>query len=285
MERIRASVVVYKTEIHLLHRVMQSFLNSPIGGLLTIIDNSPTDQLRQFCDKPGVEYIFNNENLGYGRGHNIAMSQSLEQSHYHLVLNPDVYFEPAILEKIFHFMEAHPQAGLAMPKVFDTDGSLQMLCKLLPTPFDLATRRFFPYKSWFKKLNERYEMKSSGYDEVMNVPFLSGCFMFLRTSALKEVGLFDERFFLYAEDTDLSRRMHQQFQTLYFPEAEIQHIHARGSYKDFWLTMQNLKSAIQYFNKWGWFFDRERQDINSRALLAVCDPDMQNESLREVRAA
>ncbi len=108
-------------------------------------------------------------------------------------------------------------------------------------------------------------MKTSGYKQVMNVPFLSGCFMFLRNEALKKSGLFDERFFLYAEDTDLSRRMHQQFETLFYPEVEICHVHARGSYKDFGLTFHNTKSAIQYFNKWGWFFDADRTAINHRA--------------------
>ena len=86
-------------------------------------------------------------------------------------------------------------------------------------------------------------------------------------TALKQIGLFDERFFLYAEDTDLSRRIHQKFETLYFPWAEIFHVHERGSYKNFGLTLHNLKSAAQYFNKWGWFFDRERTIINQRAAL------------------
>jgi len=269
MEKLSASIVVYKTDPLQLKQVMDCFLTSSVTGQLTIIDNSPTDQLRQLCEISNVSYIFNGINLGYGKAHNIALKKSLDQSLYHLVLNPDVYFEHDTLERIFHFMEEHPHAGLAMPKVFSAEGQLQMLCKLLPTPLDLATRRFFPFDSWFKKLNGRYEMRSTGYDRVMNVPFLSGCFMFLRTSAIKQVGLFDERFFLYAEDTDLSRRLHEQFDTLFFPGAEIRHIHARGSYKDFWLTMQNLKSAIQYFSKWGWFFDADRMAINQRAQMQV----------------
>jgi hypothetical protein len=160
-----------------------------------------------------------------------------------------------------------------------------MLCKLLPTPLDLATRRFFPFKNWVRKLNDRYEMAQSGYNKVMNVPFLSGCFMFMRTEALKKIGLFDDRFFLYAEDTDLSRRIHQQFQTLYYPYAHITHIHARGSYKDFKLTLQNIKSSVQYFNKWGWWFDDERKMMNERALASTESVSIQRQSLREVRAA
>ncbi len=163
-------------------------------------------------------------------------------------------------------MESHPQTGLVMPRVLYPNGSIQRLCKLLPTPLNLATRRFFPAeKGWLKKLNDQYEMTFSNYNKVMNVPFLSGCFMFLRNSALKETGLFDERFFMYAEDTDLSRRIHQKFDTTYYPHVDIYHTHARGSYKNFKLTWYNIRSAIQYFNKWGWLFDEERKMINQTA--------------------
>ncbi len=285
MEKITASIVVYKTDPFLLRRAMDSFLNSSLTGKLTIVDNSPDDRLRQYCEIPKITYIFNHENVGYGRAHNIVLQQNLDRSIYHLVLNPDVYFDPSTLEKIFHFMEEQPQAGLAMPKVFSADHQVQMVCKLLPTPFDLAIRRFFPFKQWVSKFTGRYEMKESGYDRIMNVPFLSGCFMFLRMEALKQTGFFDERFFLYAEDTDLSRRIHLQFETLFFPGAEIVHLHARGSYKDFYLTLQNLKSAIQYFNKWGWFFDVERQRINQRTLSSINFIALENIPVGKVRVA
>jgi len=285
MEKITASIVVYKNDPGLLQRTIGSFLKSTVTGQLTIIDNSPTNSLKQFCCQPNVHYIFNGKNLGYGKGHNLAIHQQLNRSIYHLVLNPDVYFNHDVLEKLFHFMENNQQAGLVMPKVLGSNGQLQMLCKLLPTPIDLATRRFFPFEGWFKSRNEKYEMKYSGYDQVMNVPFLSGCFMFLRNEALRKVGLFDARFFLYAEDTDLSRRMHRQFETLYFPGTEISHVHARGSYKDFRLTFHNIKSAVQYFNKWGWFFDAERSAINQRAQLHTSSICLEDQTLSEVRAA
>lgn len=285
MEKITASIVVYKDNPILLKRAIDSFLKSTVTGPLTVIDNSPSDDLRSTCDEPGLTYIFNNKNLGYGKGHNQAIRQFLYRSTYHLVLNPDVSFAHDVIERLIHFMENNPQAGLAMPKVLGPDGQLQMLCKLLPTPFDLATRRFFPFKEWFKSQNEKYEMKNTGYNQVMNVPFLSGCFMFLRNDALKKAGLFDERFFLYAEDTDLSRRMHQQFETLFFPDAKINHVHARGSYKDFRLTFHNVKSAIQYFNKWGWFFDEDRDRINQRACSQTPETAAPDSTVREVKAA
>ena len=272
MQKLSASIVVYKTDVKVLQRAVESFQNSTLSGSLTIIDNSPADTLREICTKWGTHYIFSATNLGYGSGHNIALKESLENARYHLVLNPDVYFEIDTLENLYEFMEERPQAGWVMPCVKDPDGKLQMLCKLLPSPLNLFTRRFFPHTTWSKELNERYELKSSGYQRVMNVPFLSGCFMFLRTSALREVGLFDERFFLYAEDTDLSRRMHQRFETLYCPWAEIVHLHERGSYKNVKHTLLNLKSAVQYFTKWGWLIDSERELVNRRVEQSLKVP-------------
>lgn len=284
MKSIRISIVVYKTDPALLHGALESVHACSLPVQVTVIDNSPTDELRVHCPEP-IEYLFLNQNTGYGRAHNIALRTSLHLADYHLVLNPDVHFQPGTLEKLFYFMEAHPHAGAVIPKVYSPEGELQMMCKLLPAPMNLISRRFAPFPSWFKSRNDQYEMKSSGYDRVMNVPFVSGCFMFLRTSALKEVGLFDERFFLYAEDTDLSRRIHQKFQTLFFPDAHITHVHARGSYKNLRHTFQNAVSAIQYFNKWGWFFDAERRVINQQAIQQSSVEGSTSPSLRQVRAA
>jgi GT2 family glycosyltransferase len=269
MENITGSIVLYQNDTATVAKAVESFLKSPLAGKLFIIDNSPTDLARKYFNHPKISYLFSGSNLGYGKAHNIALRQCLENSRYHLVLNPDVYFDETVLEKLYRFMEENQQAGLVMPRVLYPDGTLQRICKLLPTPLNLATRRFIPFSEiLFRKMNDRYEMNSTNYHRVMNVPFLSGCFMFLRTSALQQVGLFDERYFLYAEDTDLSRRIHSKFKTLFYPGAEIRHIHARGSYKDLRLTWHNLRSAILYFNKWGWFVDAERATINSAALNA-----------------
>ena len=104
------------------------------------------------------------------------------------------------------------------------------------------------------------------YNKEMEVPYLSGCFMFLRTEALKKAGLFDERFFMYPEDIDLTRRIHMRYKTKYYPKVSIVHAHEKGSYKNISLFYIHLKNMIKYFNKWGWFFDKERKKINARIL-------------------
>ena len=268
--KITASIVIYKNDLILLQNAVNSFLQSTTDSILYLIDNSPTDRYSVFFQHPRIEYIFNNRNIGFGAAHNLALKKILtsNQSDYHVVLNPDVYFDEEVLVKLFTYIEAHPQVGLVMPKVLYPDGRLQPLCKLLPSPLTLFTRRFLQfYPRWSNRLNHWYEMHFSGYDKIMDVPFLSGCFMFLRIGALREVGLFDERIFLYTEDTDLTRRIHRKFRTVFYPEAVIYHYNDRGSYKNLIKLFHHVFSAVTYFNKWGWFNDNERKFINERILI------------------
>ncbi len=111
-----------------------------------------------------------------------------------------------------------------------------------------------------------YEFRFTGYGKIIYVPYLSGCFMFFRTEALKQAGLFDERFFMYLEDVDLSRRIHKHYRTVYYPEISVFHQYEKGSYKNSKLLKYHLQSAIKYFNKWGYFFDKDRQEINKKIL-------------------
>lgn len=268
--KITASIVIYKNDSDLLTQAVRSFLDSTEDSVLYLIDNSPTDRCRNLFSGERIRYIFNNKNYGFGAGHNIALKEVLKDntSSYHLILNPDVYFDQDVTRKIYQYMEENPLVGLIMPKVLYPDGRLQPLCKLLPTPGTLFKRRFLHFMpSWLTNLNHWYEMHFSGYDKVMDVPFLSGCFMFLRTDALRNVGLFDESIFLYTEDTDLTRRIHKHYRTIYYPEVTIYHYNQRGSYKNALIFMHHILSAIKYFNKWGWFNDNEREDINQRILL------------------
>lgn len=270
MRELSASIVVYKGNMDMLAESINSFLAATTESKLYIIDNSPTDIARSLAKHPRIEYTFNGKNIGFGAAHNIALKKAIESGlKYHLVLNPDIYFSRNVVSDLFNFMEENENAGLCMPKVLYPDGRIQPLCKLLPTPRVLIFRRFlFFMHKWLAKENHYYELQFSGYNKVMDVPFLSGCFMFLRVDALKKVGLFDERLFLYTEDVDLSRRIHQHFRTIFFPHATIYHYHQRGSYHSTRLLLHNIRSAIQYFNKWGWL-DSERDHINQQALIRI----------------
>ena len=217
-----------------------------------------------------IHYIFNNENMGYGKAHNIAIKKSMEQGlPYHIVLNPDIVIQEGALEKLTHYMNEHPEVGNIMPKIIYPNGQLQYLCKLLPSPIDLIFRRFIPFKKWRDKINQKYELHSFRYNKKINIPNLSGCFMFLRTKALEKVGLFDENIFMYLEDIDLNRRIHRAYKTIFFPEAVVVHEYQKASYKNIKLLKAHIKSAIYYFNKYGWFFDKERRIINAQTLQEI----------------
>jgi len=233
--KLSASIVLYNTKIEDLKRVIDSYFAYQGEKQLFLVDNSPSDELKNIVamyPNNEIHYIFNNANMGYGKAHNIAIRKSIEQGQpYHIILNPDIIIEKGALEKLTDYMEQHPEVGNIMPKIIYPDGELQYLCKLLPSPIDLIFRRFIPVKKWKDAINKRYELHSFGYDKIMNVPNLSGCFMFLRTEVLKQVGLFDENIFMYLEDIDLNRRIHSKYQTIYYPEARVIHEHQKESYK------------------------------------------------------
>ncbi len=265
---VSASIVLFHNKTEQLEKVIKSFLNTNLKVKLYLIDNSSNDELKELENIDNrIEYIFNNANLGYGKAHNIAMKKSIENKiPYHVVLNPDIYFDSGVLEKLYEYMEENRDIGNIIPQVLYPNGEIQYLCKLLPAPIDLIFRRFIPFKSWKEKRNEKYELRFTGYKNIANIPSLSGCFMFLRTSVLEDVGLFDENIFMYLEDNDLNRRIHTKYKTIFYPKVSIYHEYEKESYVNKKLLLYHIKSAIYYFNKWGWFFDKERSKINSRCL-------------------
>lgn len=253
---ITCSIVLYNNEKSILSEAIASFLNTQQDVYLYLIDNSPTDNLKILDNKINIEYIHNPSNPGFGASHNIAIKKSIElNSDYHLVLNPDVYFNSGTLEQIFSFMESHPEIGHLMPRILYPNGDIQYLCKTNPTVFDLFARGFMPnfLKKVLKKRLDKYEFKSNNYDNIIyDVPYLSGCFMFFRTSTLKKVGYFDENIFMYLEDADITRRFLNNSSTVYYPMAIVYHHYAGLTHKLWKYKWITIKSAITYFNKWGW---------------------------------
>lgn len=262
---ITASIVLYKTSPAELEKVCRSLFQNDIFSRVIIVDNSPDDRLKDTIRHEKVEYIFVGKNLGYGSAHNVAIRKIIDESDYHLALNTDIFFAENVIQQLVAYMNKHPEVGLVLPKVLNLKGEVQYLAKLLPTPSNLAIRLFLP-DTILKKKRRRYQLAFNGYNTTMEAPCLSGCFMFFRVDILKEVGLFDERFFLYAEDFDLSRRIHEKYKTIYYPKVAITHYHHRHSYKNRELMFVHIVNTIRYFNKWGWFYDPKRWHTNKRAL-------------------
>lgn len=268
---ITASVVLYNTPEWQLSRLLGCIARSSVPVQTYLIDNSPAPADFACMHWPGVFYRRAGRNAGYGAGHNIALRQVLNKARFHFVLNPDIYFEREELEKMLGFMRSDPSIGQLMPRVVYPDGRLQYLCKLVPGPADLFLRRFAagPLGKIAERRKHRFELRQTNYDKVMDVPYLSGCFMLFRTSALRRVGLFDERFFMYPEDIDITRRMHAEFRTVFYPGATVVHDHAKESYRNFRALRVHIWNSIRYFNKWGWICDRQRSKFNREILLRL----------------
>lgn len=264
---LSASIVLYHNSEEEVRNVLHCALLSPID-IIYVIDNSRNDLLRLYCQGISERVVYvHSENIGYGGAHNVAIKDAMRKGAvYHIVLNPDIYFEPGVIEKLTAYMELNPEVGLVMPKVLYPDGKIQYLCKLLPGPSDLLLRRFLPWKGYVEKKNRKYELRLADYGKEMEVPSLSGCFMFMRMSVLIRIGGFDVRYFMYAEDLDLCRRVGQVAKTMYYPAVAVYHKYAKGSYKNRKLMRYHICSVIKYFNKWGWFFDAERRKINKKVL-------------------
>lgn len=271
--QLSACIVVYKNDHKQIRTVINCLKNTRHPVKIFLVDNSPTDELQQALKEDIADqqilYIHNDSNIGFGKAHNIAISHAIHLSKYHLVLNPDIAFKATAIDQMFDFMEANEGVGQLMPKVYNSDGSLQKHCKRLPRPLDLLGRRFCSRFAWAKERNSEYELKDFTYNHCLNVPNLCGCFMFLRTSCLKTTGGFDSRFFMYLEDVDLTRRIHSIAQTVYYPFASIVHDYQRGSYSNKKLLLHHIASTFLYFFKWGWLFDQQRDTFNHRLRESV----------------
>lgn len=208
-------------------------------------------------------YIQAPRNGGFGYGHNLAIHRATGQCSHHIICNPDILVTPQALDALDMLVQSRPEA-LCMPDVVYPDGTRQELCKLLPSPLNLFARRFVPALA--ERLDHRYLLRDADYSQPFFAPSLSGCFMVCRTDALQASGGFDERYFMYMEDVDLSRRLAEQGGAVYLPQVTVVHAFQKGSYKNPLLFKYHIQSAVRYFNKWGWLVDSGRRRLNKKCL-------------------
>lgn len=263
---VTASIVTYRTPLAEIEHTIRYASASAIDRLY-IVDNSSDETLRRLCsDHETLVSYMGSENIGYGAAHNLAIRQAAaDGSRYHLIMNSDIEAGPDDVERIISFMETHVDVGMLQPCIVNPDGSLQHTARLLPTPFDLILRRFLP-GGWFKKRRDRYLLKSLDHTRPFTSNYLQGSFIFCRTEALTNAGLFDERFFMYPEDIDLTRRLSRHHTALYWPDVKVIHHHAAASYSSSRMLRVHIINMIRYFNKWGWIFDGERRRLNRLTL-------------------
>jgi GT2 family glycosyltransferase len=235
-------------------------VNPSLDYEILIVDNNSKDDSLKFLSEikdERVKIILNKKNLGYAKAINQALK--ISKGKYVLILNPDVIVLKGSIEKLYQFMEEHPECGIAGPKLLNPDKTIQYSCLKFPKWYTPILRRTFLSKLPFAKKHLKYYLMSEwDHKTIKEVDWLLGAALMVRTEAIKKVGLLDERFFLYFEDIDWCRRFHQHgFKVFYVPEASFYHFHQRFSAeraefsflfkKATWI---HILSAIKYFLKW-----------------------------------
>ena len=205
---------------------------------MVVVDNSPLPKSRKEFEKSGWEYIHNPLNPGFGASHNLIFNKYGKTVDYHLVVNPDIVFSGKVISNLAEFLDATSDAGCVMPKIYYPNGRIQLLAKLLPAPQDWIIRRL-PFKTIKNKINRRLELHCFDHESgTFKIPFASGCFLLLKTKVIADIGFFDERFFMYCEDSDLSRRLWENLSYPYYTSCvSVTHQYRKGSSTNFILFL------------------------------------------------
>ena len=226
---------------------------------IIVVDNDSGDNIHTMLKKdfPVVKFVSSPQNVGMGAGNNLGIKKSTGE--YILIVNPDVTLNQAAIQQLIDFLAANHQAGIVAPQILNPDKTRQETCFHWPKLFTFVYRRTFLGSTQLGKkhlsnfLYNPHDLNSNTQVDWV----LGGCFM-VRHASLDQVGLFDPRFFLFLEDTDLCRRMWQKnWQVWYIPSAKVIHLPHRlsggqGSFKDIFsrLTWIHLTSWLKYFLKW-----------------------------------
>jgi len=212
-----------------------------------VVDNGSTDGSVEAVKSkfPSVKIIKNKKNLGFAKANNQALKQI--SGRYAVLLNTDTILTDGALEKIFFFMEDNPEVGICGGQLLNEDGSKQRCFGNVPTLItDLLSKSLL--EILFPK---RYFSKRQKYEIPTEVESITGACMVVRKKAIDEIGLLDEKFFLYYEETDWCYRMRQKgWKVFYHPQAYIYHLRGKSSEKtqnkaiiEFW------KSRYNFFKK------------------------------------
>ena len=257
--QISASVVTYNNQrqvIRLLQSLSENYdlaVGGDSGGIdFYLIDNASSDDTVELVKQeyPWVQVLTNEQNVGFGAAHNRVLPQL--ESKYHLVINPDiVLIEDAITPPVA-FMEEHPEVVMVTPRILNLDGSEQKLPKLRPRFKYVVARRFEQHLAWAQRLCREYTRADERFDQPTVIENCTGSFFIIRTEIFRELGGFDPRFFLYFEDNDLSVRVQEYGDIVFYPETQVMHGYQRAAMKSpraLWLQIQSM---FRFFAKHGW---------------------------------
>jgi len=237
---------------------IEKYTDSSITKKLYISDNSEyernynleqkSDFLMFLANYDDIEYIDNQKNLGFGKGHNVVIERI--ESDFHAIVNPDIEIHEDVFYAVLSYLNKEENVGMVIPKIVDENGKIQKAYREYPTVFDMFIRMFC--KSIFNKRQAKHTLQAKDYSLPFEVPFAQGCFLVIRTSIVKSLHGFDDRYFMYMEDADLCRQVNEISRVMYYPGASVTHSWEKGSHKNMKLMKIHIQSMLRYFNKWGW---------------------------------
>lgn len=195
-----------------------------------------------------IKLIFNQKNLGMGKGNNVGIDCSLGE--YVLILNPDIVVLDRAIENLFFYLKNNPEIGIIGPKLVDQKDSLLYSCYCFPKVCIPLLRRTFLGKI-FTSILEDYQMRSFEHNTVREVDWLCGASLMFKKKTVFDCRVFepkfDNRYFMYFEDIDICRSSWSYgFKVIYYPKARMRHLSTRKSIKSW-----HICSCIKYFFKWG----------------------------------
>lgn len=251
---ITGGVVTYnnaKTIERCLSSVLAETAGKEYEFKLYLYDNGSTDGTVEIVERlfPEVILIRDNRNRGFGAGHNAIIKRV--HSDIHFVINPDIYLDMDTIGILADYLSSRPEVGLVTPKILNTDGTQQYLPKYCPTIRYVIISKF----PGFKYLRRIYTRQDEELIEPVEIEFCTGCFFGARTAYLKRKKGFSNRYFMYCEDSDLSRRVREEGRSIIFnPSCTAYHNWQRDNTGNIRGIYRFLRSLVVYFNKWGWEF-------------------------------
>lgn len=251
MARISACIVSYNGFDEVCTAV-RSILAQCKGADLTLylVDNASPDgtgeKLAAEDFGPCVQAICLPENKGFGAGHNAVLP--LLDSDYHFVINPDITLREPVMENICAWLDEHPEAVMATPRMFFPDGREQILPKRKPNVLGLLARQGVP---GLKKFGDRYAMLDEDLSKPTPIEFCTGSFFCIRTETFRKIGGFDEGYFMYVEDADITQKARREGLVYFLPQFSACHAWHRAPGRQLRPFIQQLRSMGRYFCKWG----------------------------------
>ena len=236
---------------------VRSILQHTPGELaLYVVDNASPDgcgtrlAATDFSD-PRVQVICLPENLGFGGGHNAVLPHLNSQVHF--ILNPDILVETDVLHEMAAWLLSHPDVAMATPQLYYPDGRIQHLPRRKPTPWALFARQLAPRMpgSIFDRADRHYTMQDEDLSIPRPIEFCTGSFMAVRTQVFRQIGGFDQDYFMYVEDADLTQKVLRCGKVYLVPQFRAIHAWHRAPMRDAGKFRMQLSSMMRYFKKWG----------------------------------